>query len=649
RYVALAIVNQPFVFTDEVEVFAGDPAWLAQPLPGGAVANVREGVAQLTGEAYIRRRLTRDLEAIRSAMAVAEIESAAKETLSAQAGALAQEVATSTPEYSPEMRAILPLNPLHERVLALQAALWRAQGQSPVTLWQSGLWDALPFLGAPPKEAAPALDVHCMQGEYRAASFNISNATEGPLDVSVQVEGLPGGPNPGYVRVHEVVWTDTNAGVPVAAALPEAPRGNGSYRIPVAAGITRQVWLTLCPPDVTAGTYEGSIHVMAPGLEARLPLRLHVYPIKFPPKPRLHFGGWDYTDVMSQYEVTPENRAALIALLREYFVDTPWATAASMPWGKYDAAGNMTEEPDTTLFDAWMDAWVDADQYRVFVAVSPGTLPFEPGSDAFEQAVRDWCVFWARQIRVANANNSRRFGLLLLDEPSKLEDQMLVTAWARAVRRSASDLRVWEDPVFRSATEADRSMLESCDILCPNRQIFLAADMEYRKLFVEDRAKDTALEFYSCSGPVRTLDPYSYHRLQAWDCWRYGATAEYFWAFGDSGGAYSWNEYAAQRSAYTPLFIDKTAVTPGKHLEACREGIEDYETLAMLDDALEAARESQGDPAWIAAAEEFLKTMPTRVCDEGYLPSMQWSDPLDRTLADQVRIQALELLAQRAK
>ena len=83
-----------------------------------------------------------------------------------------------------------------------------------------------------------------MRKEYRAAAFNVSNSSDEPMQVAFRLSGLPGGDNPEYVTVHEVAWTDTRTGVPVAAALPEVSAENNLYTVSVPSGMMRQVWLT---------------------------------------------------------------------------------------------------------------------------------------------------------------------------------------------------------------------------------------------------------------------------------------------------------------------------------------------------------------------------------------------------------------------
>jgi hypothetical protein len=632
RYVAFVVTTEPFFFCDEIEVRAGDAAFLNEPLPGAAIADPREQYKQSQISTRIQRRLREDALAIKEKIKASSIEAAKKDELNAKLDGLVSQVSTAEFQADPGFRTILPLNPLHEQILAVQAERWRMAGLKPVTVWQSGLWDRLDFLAEPDTSRAPALEIVAMQNEYRAGSFNISNASEKRVALRMHFEGIPNAATPDYLRVFEVPWTDTAKGVPVAAALLDAQRQNEYYYLHIPAGMTRQVWFTFQPKTLEPKTYTGRIVLEGVDVEANVevPVSLQVFPVRFPDQPTLHFGGWDYTDNAAQYDVSAKNRDALVKLLREYWVDSPWGSPAVLTYGKFDAAGAMTEPPNTAHFDQWVDRWPGARQYLMFPSVGSKIGQLNAGTPEFDRAVIAWTVFWAEHAK-SKGIDPKQLGLLLFDEPSTAEPQAIIAAWARAMRAANTGLRVWEDPVFGKVEEADTSMLGLCDALCPNRPLFLKADDAYRALFTTQRDPKSTLEFYSCSGPVRSLDPYSYHRLQAWDCFRYGATASYFWAFGDSGGASSWNEYALEHAAYTPLFIDEDGICTGKHMEACREGIEDYEYLVML-------RAKGGSDA-------LLNEVVTRVCDAGRLPSFQWSDPLDRGVADAARKQILEALS----
>ena len=657
RYVSLVVWNEPYTFVDEIEVYAGDPEWVNEPLPGPGIADVETYANRIAIQKGIRTRLVRDIQALREA---AEEEGVPARTRSAVLGELSsveEELGTAT-AFGDDFRAVLPLNAWHERVLRTQAWLWRAGGLEPLAFWRSNLWDPLPLVGMPDRAAELAVEVHLMRREYRAAAFNVSNSSDEPMEVTFRLSGLPGGDNPEYVTVHEVAWTDTRSGVPVAAALPEVAAEDNLYRVNVPSGMTRQVWLTFHPVEVEPGAHEGEV-VVESGLGGkRFPLRMHLYPLDFPEEQSLHFGGWDYTDRVGHFPfLTEQNRPAIVEHLREHLVDSPWALKLALPRGTHDAQGAMTAPPATGYFDAWIELWPDAAQYLVFAKVGDRFDSWPMGTPEFDTAVKAWVTFWAKHMK-AKGLQPEQFGLLLVDEPDEPWMDERILAWAKPIREADTGIRIWEDTTHRDMDRANQAMIDACHVLCPNYVSFLVQGQEYRDYYLKKRDQGTGLEFYTAL-TGRVFDPYA-ARLMAWTSWRYGATAIYMWSLTDTGGASSWNEYLAIKDAYSPLFIDEDSVTAGKHLEAAREGVEDYEYFAMLDRAVrKASARGRTGPA-VEEARRLLESLPARVCDAaghgGEIDSGQplggfhWlNEKVDRTLADRARIQVLAALTKLAE
>lgn len=644
RFVCLAVAAQGFAFVDEIEIRRGDPAWLAEPAAGEAHASPREFFAASMARQSVLRRMVEDARAVRALLSQSVVPEAARPPIAAEldaaAGAFAE--AARVP-LQPGFRAILPLNESHARVFRAQAAAWRAAGLPPLTCWQNNPWDPLPLTGLPPRDAPAAVRLAMLRNEYRAAAFNLSNATGRDLDLRLRFDGLPGATNGGWIAVHEVQWTDTASGQPVAAALPEAPwRGDG-FAIRACAGLTRQVWLTFHPPaGLAPGTLRGRIVIEGGPAAAAVPVELRLHAARFPDRPTLHVGGWDYTDRDSGRDVTSSNRAAVIAHLRDRFVDSPWATAAVLPYGSYDAEGRMKTPPDTAAFDEWLRLWPGARQYCVFASVGNSCAGLAAGTPAFEAAVGGWARFWADHVRRRGLEPAQ-LAVLLVDEPHRAEQDRTILAWARPIRAAATGLRVWEDPTHDDPTKADPEMLAACDVLCPNRPMYLSRPA-YRAYYPERRPPSTELAFYSCSGPARLLDPYAYHRLQAWTAWQNGARSSFFWSFTDSGGGSSWNEYTARGSSYVPFFLDAGSVTAGKHMEAIRESAEDFECLVMLRDAVAAAEKRGGADPEVEKARALLAGAAGRVCGAPGADRLQWSEEKDRGVADRVREELLDAL-----
>ena len=85
-------------------------------------------------------------------------------------------------------------------------------------------------------------------------------------------------------------------------------------------------------------------------------------------------------------------------------------------------------------------------------------------------------------------------------------------------------------------------------------------------------------------------------------------------------------------------------VTPGKHMEAIREGIEDFEYLLMLQQRLAALETSGARRPALDRARAILKDAPSRVCDAPGVTQMTWTNIKDRTIADRMRAEILQAL-----
>lgn len=636
RYVTLLVHASgpyPYIFTDEVEIFRGDPSLTSKLLQGNPITDVGEFHRQGQIRSKTLLRISSDVQAMRNVLSAAKLPTDVHKHLDAELTAISVEAGQLPASDSNTFRAVLPLNELHARIFRVQAALWRAAKNDPLAVWQTPPWDPLNLIGALPHASPPArIEARMMQGEYRAGAFNLSNTMDRDVVARLRFEKLPAILDPPWVTVHEVAWTDTKLSVPVASALPEAKREGEDFLIRIPSGMTRQVWLTFHPTVFEPGIHKGLISVRGEGFpNVDIPLQLTVSSVNFPTQPTLHLGGWDYTDAERMYGVTPTNRDALVEHLREHFVDTPWATAGVMP-----------AVPDFRRLDAWLQRWAGARDYRVFLSVGRTFAGAQLVTKEFNEKVGSWISAYVLHLKQRGLRVNQ-LGVLLVDEPSGPRQDEVIIAWAKAIRAAEPEVLIWEDPVHKDPATA-MEMLSACDVLCLNRQQFLGSSPSFREMYTKLRTGGKTLNFYSCSGPVNTLDPYVYHRLQAWTNWQQGATAEFFWAFGDNGGGSSWNEYAADKANYSPLFLDDRTVTPAKHMEAIREGVEDYEYFVMLRDRIGQLERAGRASSKLAAAKHLLATAADRVLNAPGADKFGWAEQKDRTAADTVRLEILDAL-----
>jgi len=641
RFVKLLVFSsRHYVFVDEIEIYQGPDEFLAKPRSTSPITDFEEFAGERLVTQAVRIRLRNDLEYVRSLVAdISEPEKRA--SLHAQLDEMEKEIPESTVSNVKTLKTIFPLNDLHRRILSVQAAVWRTKFAEETILWQTNRWDPLSPMDVP-EPGDVVLDISVMSGEFRSAAFNISNAAETSANLNLRISELPVRTNPPYVTAHEVLFTDTKTGVPVAAALSPLKSEEDRLSIHVEPGMTKQVWLTVYPTDVPAGDYFGKIIIEPCGKE--VPFRLRIYPIEFPEQPTLHLGGWDYTDGENR-DVTLDNREALILHLRERFVDTPWATNAVMPTGTFDKNGNLVTSPSGETFKDWVERWPGARNYCVFLAVTEEFANFEMGSPEFERALSQWIDWWAQKLPEWGLRQDQ-LALLLFDEPREPQHDEIIIEYARVISKACGEIVIWEDPILRKPWDVTSELYEACDVISPKMTALIEGGKEVSDFYAERCKGERELWLFSCSGPARLLDPYAYHRMQEWFCWKAGAEGSCFWAFGDSSGASSWNEYLSITGAYTPLFLDSTSVTPGKHMEAIREGVEDYEYLRMLRDEIAAAEEAgKVDAEVIASATRLLETAADRVttCMTSE-KDIRWAKPKDRSVADAVRIEILDAL-----
>ncbi|MEI8013093.1 MAG: hypothetical protein WCI27_11570, partial [Candidatus Omnitrophota bacterium] len=644
RYVKLMILpGGIFTFIDELEIYRGDDSLLSQGYPDAAITSTDDYFKLLVSPSKFRIRLWNDVNAIMALVNASALSETLITPLKNELTAVFALVPAVQIASLDIFSTIFPINDLHRRIFAVQASLWRAQGLTPVTVWPFFRWDNLTPTTTP-QPGAVHLSLSMMFNEFRAQAFNVSNAGAADTEVRFSIKGLPGGINPPYITVHEVPFTDTADNTPVAAALPVLTAINGQFVVTIPPGLTRQIWLTFHPVDVPAGDYQGKIDLQGDTMNlTSIPLRLIIYPFRFPDKPTLHLGGWDYSARDGSYTVTAENHVALIQHLRDHFVDSSWAGSSTMSIGRYDANGHMTQAPDATEFRAWVARWPNAGKYFLFPNVQSKFYGFDIGTPAFTQAVTEWINWWVAQVKSMNINLSQ-LGLMLVDEPWDSARDNIIITYARIIRVAQPDVQIFEDVSWADPLQATPELFEVSHLLSPNLGQWLQSPQSFRDFYSQQRDNGHELWFYSTEGYSRSLDPYTYDLMSAWFSWKNGVKGEEFWSFTDQCKTWGWNEYPAV-SNYAAFFISKTGVIAGKHMEAIREGVEDYEYLKMLSDKVMVLEAKGIVAAPLTAARTLLNTAADRVIAGRPDTSKDyWYFPKDRTISEQVRYEILDAL-----
>jgi len=522
-------------------------------------------------------------------------------------------------------------------------------GAAPLTVWHTPPYRLLDTFEKPVGEAG-SLRVAMMNNEHRAEAVNVTNTSQVSQRVSLAIDGLPGGMNPGYVRVYQVDCVDTREGLPVASALVELKAEGGRFTAEVPAGMTRQFWLSFEPGNLAPSTHRGEIKLSGEGLAKSVGLELVIAPMRFPDKPDLSMMMCDYI-FDKAYNITAANQAAAVKDLLEHYVDVPWCASGTVPFPTakdFDADGNLTGKIDFKAWDAFVKMFPGARCYGGFATTfaNSGFASFAQGTPAFDRAVAQWAANWAAHNREIGLK-PRQAMVLFLDEPASDEDYKASYNFAKAFREGSSEFVLLSDPNASFVnSEWGKKAMEAFDIICPTRFHYDLLDEKGKQYIQDMRERGKQIWLYMCSGPVRSYAA-SYFRLQPWHCAAENAVGSMFWSYGDAGRGDSWNEYwAVGACAYAPVYLSADSVTTSKHWEATREGVQDFQYLKMLSDRVEALDKRGVKSPELDQARTLLQSQARRLIDEVY---SRWGRNYEgeygpAALAEAARLKTLDAL-----
>lgn len=649
RYICVMTTCRPYCFVDEIEVFRGEDEWLNQPMIGETTESPKKFHNQNLVKGGVITRLISDIEhAQKNATTYAD--EAVVKTVKKQASQLHEAIGEFAGRLPADFKTILPYGDLHTQILALNSHTLRYLGFDKPVVWQNNRWDPLELHTLPPSDHAnfKGVKLDLMRGEVRGETLNITNPYNSQIKLGIRINGMPQQLN---LEMREVMVTDTMACAPVMAALAPLKKEGGVYTISVPAGCTRQIWLSAYRPAGDAGTYRGDLALTSqnPAFNHKLELQVRLRNLDFPKQPRIHVGGWDYVHGKANYYNAPGNLKENLALMRDMYVDSPWATYAVAPKNaQYDNNGTLSnqDELDFSAWDEWLERWHSARNYCVFMSVGRSFEGEAMGTPRFNTMVATWLKAWVAHISKQGLK-PHQLVFLLVDEPHSKEHDERLIAWGRAIRAANTGVTLFIDPTYRNPEEGTPEMYALHDVLCPNTPMMNTQGEKFKEFYRKQRDAGKTLWLYSCSGPAKLLDPIGYHRAQAWIAFDIQAKGTFYWAFGCGGRTGdSWCSYKHEINEYAPYFVSPTGVMEGKHSEAIRESVQDYEILSILKDKTTAARSQNNSASWVTAAEKLLgDSVPAAV--EAVTPVIiQWhaQKEIDRSVMDKLRIEAMDLL-----
>lgn len=649
RYVAFGITSSLYTVTDEIKVYAGDKTWLGKRDKSrrfnNQPADLTDFMNLLTVQTGIDRRITNDLNAIKDTVEKSSLSRAKKTQLLKKVDELASTTGDAALP-SVDFRTIMPLSDLHRQVLCLQGESLAAQGFEPLTVWGGQRYKWLDLIAAPDKSQKPDLVFSVLGNQFRSQSLLLTNASAKPQKVRLQLTGAPKGARAGWLKVDEVYWTDTYFGTPVPDALKTIAAENGAYSIDVPAGMTRKVWLTVDSSKLSPGDFKSTLVVDNGIARKAVPFSCAVSTIAMK-RPRFSLGMWDESNGIegrNSYAITAKNYVPALKLMQSHYVDAAWGSRVALPVpgpDDFDAQGALKGKLDFSAFEKWAKDWPEARHFFVFMVAGDNFGGEKMDSPLFAPKLGSWAKAVVQHMR-ETGRDPKQIGLMLVDEAHTDAQDVIQVAWSRAIKATAPELQLFTDPLWEQPGKITHpEAISNFDILSPNLSVYQRGGESARKFYEGMRQQGKSLWTYQCDGPTRMFDPQRYFRYNAWHTFAIGGEGQGFWSFGDAGKN-SWNEYANISFTYAPVFIDQTTVTNSIHWDSVRDGVQDFEELAMLRDAIAASK----DPALKAEGQRVLdnavkavtgiwKDKETTFVNEGVKPHYDWRRPdYDVNLAD---------------
>jgi hypothetical protein len=384
----------------------------------------------------------------------------------------------------------------------------------------------------------------------------------------------------------------------------------GKYRampFDLPAGETHGFWIDLrVPAEAKAGVYRGVYRVVADGGKtAEVPVELTVWDFQLPDTPAFSTALGSPADQLRSYykrrakegkEPEPKDWEAVqqqvSALLCRHRINATPSNGLMVPVEQADGSFAIPKDQ----IDA-MRVFVDRYHLNAFQTRHPSSVVKDPVAE------RDRLHAWLRAYDRAYEELARPqvvFFTYLRDEPNDEEEYRYVQKWGPAVRSAHSVVKVMVVEQTWTQNEAWGDLYGAVDIWCPLFSLFKPESAAKRQALGETVWTYTALCQREPTPWWHTDYPLLNYRVPAWMAWRYRMRGILYW-----GGMSYWNGVEdpwtepdtldRRKDGTGPLYNGEgTLLYPGRaagyegvvasmRLKTLRDGIEDYDYLAILE------------------------------------------------------------------
>ncbi len=378
------------------------------------------------------------------------------------------------------------------------------------------------------------------------------------------------------------------------------------------------LWFTIhVPADVPPGDYRGTVNIQADGIEpVGIPIKLRVWNFVLPKISRLRTAYACWYDTLCRWHgaSTIEDKRKTAILVNRNFIEHRISPINPMSYWEFDTE----PAPDgmRVIFDEW-----DKGAELFLPEMNSFNLP-----GAFMSSVRKhradepgYAEEKTQFLRLTAAHLKEKGWFekgynYIFDEPDPDE-------YAAVVREA----EIWHkaDPGFRIllTEQPEPELFGAVDIWTP------VLDAYIRPICQARQAKGEDVWWYVCCGPHHPYPnnfidyPAIDHRILHWMNWKYRVTGVLYWQttfwvgspwehpMNDEGGKNLGNGDGSLLYPAVRKRSDKPLITgplDSIRWEMIREGVEDYDYIAMLSDAIEQGKLQGADPKLINAARSAI-------------------------------------------
>ncbi len=610
RYVKFIIRPKwRYVFLDEVEVF-GDS------LPAARNIKLRNDLEAFTSSEELLKRICGYLQLCENAAAALK---SIKENRSKLSGQFSEKMFSELERQAQKADTPTKLLAIKEQVGKIRAGIYKVVYGKPFVCLPANpmemVFEKEMFLG----ESAKDISVQMWQNEYESAAFNIVNCSDEVMTMAVSISPLlsPAGEkidgNKTFTVRRAMYVKGSTVGSIADALVLQAERPFN-----LQTGELTQIWLTIFNPTLTAGSYKGQIGVLAKTAEGTsLPIEtisvyIEVQRQKFPENFALNTCNWAYYKVASETEMAED--------LRNHHINVYTVPPQDLPLLRYSSdRPGVVRKPNFANLDKALQYHNYAGTYLLCLDFNSSKKDHgrfgnvEWMTKAWKAVFSQWLKNLVKHLKDV-AVGYDKFALYPFDE--SLCDEFYELA--QLIKATDPKVRIYANS-FGKGPKEFMKFREIIDIWCLQDSHCMRHPQWLEQ--IKDFGKQVWT--YECLRPMKAKDPYSYYRLLPWHAFKRGQTGAGFWIYyyglNFKSGAVPWDDTlrpqgfsgAVYGRGGSPVPGLLENIVPSRRWEAWREGVEDYQYLYELQQAINKIKPKE--PAKANKAKETLDSQVSRV------------------------------------